>query len=137
MITASVSGSAENSFSASMNVVADQRVTPDADARRLPHADAGQLVNRFVGQRTAFRDDANSSFLADVSWNDAGLRLPRRDHTGAIGPDEPRFLPSMKVKARSMSTTGMPSVMQTASGKPGVGRFHHGVGRKWRRHEDH
>ena len=37
---------------------------------------------------------------------------------GQFGPTSRVFLPSMKVKARSMSTTGMPSVMQTASGIP-------------------
>ncbi len=37
---------------------------------------------------------------------------------GQFGPTSRVFFPFMNVKARSMSTTGMPSVMQTASGMP-------------------
>ena len=36
-----------------------------------------------------------------------------------------------------MSSVGMPSVMQTTTRDAGVGRFHHRVGGKRRRHEDH
>ena len=37
----------------------------------------------------------------------------------------------------TMSSTGMPSVMQTMSAMPGVGRLEDRVGRERRRHEDH
>src|ERR1041385_3852134 len=59
---------------------ADERIAADADARRLAHADLRQLVDRFVGERTALRDDADTPFLADVARDDAGLRLSRGDH---------------------------------------------------------
>ena len=46
-------------------------------------------------------------------------------------------MPRTTASARIMSSVGMPSVMQTASGSAGVGRFHDRVGCKRRRHEDH
>ena len=67
MITASVSGSSANSFSASMCARADQRIAADADAGRLAEAEPRQLVDRFVGQRAALRHDADAAFLADVA----------------------------------------------------------------------
>src|SRR5689334_24918011 len=42
---------------------------------------------------TLFRsNNPDASFPTDVTRDDAGLRLPGRDHAGAIGPDEPRLL---------------------------------------------
>src|SRR5262245_23443905 len=44
----------------------DQRVATDPDAGRLPQSKAGQLVDRFVGERTALRDDPDPALLADM-----------------------------------------------------------------------
>jgi hypothetical protein len=46
---------------------ADQRIAADADARRLTHTDPRQLVNGFIGQRAALRDNPDAPFLTDVT----------------------------------------------------------------------
>ena len=56
---------------------------------------------------------------------------------GQFGPISLVFELRTTVSARIMSSVGMPSVMQTASGNAGVGRFHDRVGRARRRHENH
>src|SRR5262249_918019 len=53
----------------------DERIATDTDAGGLSETEASQLVNRFVGERAALRDDTDSALAADVSWNDAGLGL--------------------------------------------------------------
>ena len=117
--TASVSGSPAKSVSASMKRRADQRIAADADAGRLAQPEPGQLVNRFVGQRAALRHDADAAFLADVAGDDAGLRLARRDEARTVRADQPHLRPhGRRISARIMSSVGMPSVMQTASGSP-------------------
>ena len=57
---------------------------------RLAQPELRELMDRFVGQRAALRDDADAAFLADVAGDDAGLALARRDDAGAVRPDQPR-----------------------------------------------
>ena len=119
MMTASVSGSSANSFSASMCDVPISGSPPMPMHVRLAHAEPRELVDRFVGQRAALRDDADAPFLADVAGDDAGLRLARRDEPGQFGPTSRVAGASLRnVIARIMSSVGMPSVMQTTSARP-------------------
>ena len=90
MITASVSASAANSVKRVDEAGADQRIAADADARRLSHALLRQLVDRFVGQRAALRDDADAPLAADVAGDDARLALPGCDDARTVGSDQAR-----------------------------------------------
>jgi hypothetical protein len=62
MITASVSGSAANSVSASMKLVPISG-SPPMPMHVVCPCPARELVNRLVGQRAALRDDADAPFL--------------------------------------------------------------------------
>ena len=98
---------------------ADQRIAADADAGGLAHAEPRELVNRFVGQRAALRDDADAPFLADVPGMMPAFALPGRNQPGQFGPTS--RVPGRvfrNVIARIMSSVGMPSVMQTTSAMP-------------------
>ena len=52
----------------------------------------------------------------DVARHDADLALVGRDHARAVRPDQPRLRAARARLTRTMSSTGMPSVMHTTSG---------------------
>src|SRR5579863_6039130 len=52
-------------------------VATDANRGRLPDATRAELVNRLIRQRPRARNDANVSFLVNMSWHDADLALAR------------------------------------------------------------
>ena len=137
MMIASVSGSSWNRSIAVDKVRADDRIAADADARGLADAARRQLVDRLVGQRAGAGDDADVALLVDVPGMMPILHLPGEMMPGQFGPISRECLRLEEAPTRTMSSAGMPSVMQTMSGMPGVGRFHDGVGRGRRRNEDH
>ena len=131
-----VSGSAWKSFEHVDEVGAVDRVAPDAHAGGLAEAALGELVDDLVGQRAAARDHAHVADLVDVARHDPDLGLARRDQARAVGADE---------AARGAGEEGLhPHHVRDrhALGDADderharVGRFHDGVGRGGRRHED-
>ena len=67
---------------------ARDRVAADADDRRVAEAALGQLVADLVGQRARARDDADVALLEERRRDDPDVGLARRQHAGAVGPDE-------------------------------------------------
>jgi len=113
MITASVSGSRLKRSSASKKVGSDNRIAADADGSRLPNAALRELMHCFVSQRARARDNADRSFFMNRSRHNSDFAFPGRDDSGTIGPisRERRFCRNSQ--AFTMSSVGMPSVMQT------------------------
>ena len=118
-------------------VHAAHRIAADADASALAQAVVGGLKYRLVGQRAGARHDAHPALLVDEARHDADLAFARGDDAGAIGADEPRLVARSAALTRTMSFTGMPSVMQTISSDAGVRRFENRIGRERRRHVNH
>ena len=104
---------------------------------RLAEPEPRQLVDRFVGQRAALRDDADAAFLADVAGDDAGLGLARRDEARAVRADEPRRRALLEERHRAHHVERRDAFGDADDERQaGVGGFHDGVGGKRRRHED-
>ena len=138
MMTASVSGSFWNSSSASMCVVPISGSPPMPMHVDWPEAAPRQLVDRFVGQRAALRDDADAAFLADVRGNDAGFALARRDDPRAVRADQPRVRMVLQERHRLEHVHDRNALGDADDERDArVGGFHDGVGGKRRRHEDH
>ena len=72
---------------------ATHRVATDPHTRALTKPKARGLEHGFVGQRARARHNADLAGLVDEARHNADLRLPRRDHTGAVRSDEPRGIP--------------------------------------------
>src|SRR3954469_21477759 len=68
----------------------DDRVAPDAHAGALADAVLGELVDHFVGERSASRDESDPPRRADVAGNDSDFGLAWRDQAGTVGADQPR-----------------------------------------------
>jgi hypothetical protein len=92
------------------------RVAADADGRGLAEAGVGGLEHGFIGQGARARDDADRAFekiepgmMPILHW--FGVRTP-----GQFGPIRRDLLPCRAFFTRTMSSTGMPSVMQMISG---------------------
>ena len=117
MMIDSVSGSARNISSMSMNSVPLTGSPPMPDRRRLAEAHLGGLEHRLIGKRAGARDNAHRALLEDVARHDADLALVRASarpgswarSAATSSRDSERF-------TLTMSATGMPSVMQTISG---------------------
>ena len=56
--------------------------------------------------------------LMDVAGHDADLAFAGRDDARAVRADQAGLRPGSARFTRTMSSTGMPSVMQTTSGTP-------------------
>ena len=97
---------------------ADDRVAADADRRRLADAALRELIDRLIGQRAGARDDADVPSL----WMRPGmmpiLALPGEMTPGQLGPMRRDLECLSTLQTRTMSIIGMPSVMQTISGRP-------------------
>ena len=65
------------------------------------------------------------------------LHLPGEITPGQFGPTRRDFEFFSAAATRTMSSAGMPSVMQMTSGNLGVERFENGVRGIWRRNENH
>ena len=118
MTMASVPGSSLNSSSASVWLVPMIGSPPMPMQVRLADAERGELRDRLVGQRAAAAHDADRAAHVDVAGHDADLALlAGRDDARAVGADEAR-LAVLRHAAQTftMSSVGMPSVMQTTSG---------------------
>ncbi len=114
------------------------RVAADADAGGLAEAGGRGLRHRFVGQRARARDDADLAALVDMAGHDADLAFARGDDAGAVRADRGGSCEPCSARlTATMSSTGMPSVMQTTSSMLGVDRFEDRVGGEGRRHVDH
>ena len=85
------------------------RVAADADRGRLPEAELGELPDRFVGERSRARHDADAALLVDVAGHDADLDLVGRDDAGTVGAEQQRLLPLHAVRgSRSCRARGCP-----------------------------
>ena len=95
------------------------RVASDAHAGGLSDAQSGELPYRFVGERPAARDHAHVSAM----WMCPGimpiLKFSPGDMTpGQLGPMSVTGLPLRYRTTRTVSMTGMPSVMQAITDTP-------------------
>ena len=118
---------------------ADDRVAADPDARRLADARVGHRLDGLVGQRPRARDDADAPLAVDGARDDAHFRPTRRCRAGAVRADQPAPAARTTSTTGTMSSAGMPSVMQkivaipaatassTASGAPAAGTKMHDV----------
>ena len=93
-------------------------IATDAHAGRLSDAKGSQLANGLVGQGAGFRQDANVTSLVDVPGmipilHSSGVMTP-----GQFGPMSRTGRPSNSRRVRTMSRTGIPSVMQMTSRQP-------------------
>ena len=69
------------------------------------------------------------ALLVDVAGHDADLAFVGRDDAGAVRPDQPASCEPVSARFTvTMSSTGMPSVMQTMSGNLGVDRLEDRIG---------
>ena len=93
-------------------VGAVHRIAADADAGRWPRPDRRGLRHRLVGERAGARDDADLAALVDVARHDADLALAGVMTPGQFGPIRRELAPPSARFTRTMSSTGMPSVMQ-------------------------
>ena len=64
------------------------------------------------------------------------LLRPGEIKPGQFGPTRRAARPLSPLSTRSMSSVGIPSVMQTTTPTPRISRFQNGVGREGRRHEN-
>ncbi len=77
-------------------------------------------------------------FLVNAPRHDANLRLPRRNHSRAIRPDQPRLRVLQHAPTPSpCRCIGIPSVMQTISGTPASSASRMRIGSRRRRHKNH
>ena len=84
-----------------------------------PRPRARQLADRFISKRARARHDADPSFFMNMPGHDADLAFAGRDDAGAVRADHSRVALSRRYSfALTMSATGIPSVMQTTSGRP-------------------
>ena len=110
-----VSGSCEEHFQHIIVLGALDRVAADAHSEDLTQTQIGGLFHRLIRQRAGAGDNADRAALVDVARHDADFAGIRRDNAGAVRADQARFA---SIRARCtfiMSSTGMPSVMQTIS----------------------
>ncbi len=61
------------------------RITANAYAGRLSHAKTSQLIHRFIGQRAAARNHADTSLAMNMPGHDADLTLAGSNQAGTIG----------------------------------------------------
>src|SRR5271166_1354006 len=118
-------------------VCPDDRVATDTDGRRLPDAARRQLIHGFIRQRARARHDAHVAFLMNAGRHDADLAAAGRDNTRAVRPDQPRIL-RLQVLPR-LHHVERRNALRDAHDQRNtrVGRFHDGVRRTRRRHENH
>jgi hypothetical protein len=116
MMMPSVSSSAVEQLETSMKLV-PLTGSPPMPMQVVWPRPVAVAAHGLVGQRAGARDDADLAALVDVAGHDADLAFVGRDDAGAVRADQ-RGLGAL-ASARltlTMSSTGMPSVMQTISG---------------------
>lgn len=99
---------------------------PMPTPRALADAAAGQLPDRLVGQGSGARHHPDMSLLVDVPRRNANSAATHRISTfpresplpGQLGPIRRVLTPRIARFTRTMSTTGMPSVIAAASSSP-------------------
>ena len=102
------------------------RIAANADAGGLADVLRRELKHRFVGQRAGARDHADVAPLVNITGRNADaaaavgiLRLyPALRYRGSSGPTSRVRLPSIARFTRTMSRTGIPSVIATATSRP-------------------
>src|SRR5262249_59978193 len=62
------------------------RISSDADACRLAYAELGQLIDRFICESSAARDDSRAPFFVNVSRHNSYLAFARRDYARTVRP---------------------------------------------------
>ena len=93
------------------------RIAADAHCGGLAETLVGGLKDRLVGERAGARHDTDLARLEDVARHDADLALrPPVITPGQLGPISRDYGPASARLTFTMSSTGMPSVMQTISG---------------------
>ena len=94
-------------------------VSADSNTRGLADPQARKLSHGLVGQSAAPRDDADPAGLVDMAGHDADLATRAgRDDAGQLGPIRFTGLSRMYRTTGTVSSTGMPSVMQAITGIP-------------------
>src|SRR5262249_18322482 len=122
---------------------ADDRVAADADARRLRIAHRGELEHRFIGERAAAADDADSLLarsarLGNVAGHDTDLALAGSNHTGAVWADEPHAGLRLEEALRAGHVENRNALSDGDDGRDaGVSGLHDRVGGPDRRNEHH
>ena len=115
----------------------DDRVAADPDAGRLADAGVGHRLDRLVGQRPGAADDADPALAVDRARDDPDLGRARATwRPGSSGRSAARRPAGPPRPPATMSSAGMPSVMQKIVRDPGRGRLHDRVRRAGRRDED-
>jgi hypothetical protein len=99
-------------------IEATHRVAADADAGRLAESDVRRLEDGLVRQRPGTRDDPDLAGPVDEARHDADLAFPGVMTPGQFGPTRRLLPPASAAFTRTMSLTGMPSVMQTMRRMP-------------------
>ena len=94
-------------------------------------------MHGFIGERAGAGDDADRTLFVDAAGHDADLGFAGGDDAGAVRPDEGDGELLSKAQTFTISSVGMPSVMQTMSGNSRVLGFQDRIGRKRRRNENH
>src|SRR5262249_43896270 len=92
------------------------RVAADADSRRLAEALVGGLEHGFIGERARTGNDADRTLAEDRARHDADLAFFRRQDARAVRAEQSRLGAVRRALTRTMSMTGMPSVMQVMNG---------------------
>ena len=112
---------------------------PMPTAVDCPKPDVAQLPGGFISQRAALADQSHGAGIVNVTGHNADFRDARRDDAGTIRSDEAAVLVLAKYRldTRTMSSTGMPSVIADDQLDAGIGRFHNGIAAKRRRDENH
>src|SRR5205807_10600022 len=72
----------------------------------------------FVGECAAAADDADVSLLVNAAGHDADFAFTWRNDARAVGPMRRVFLKFTTEATRTISITGIPSVMHTTRGRP-------------------
>ena len=108
-----------NSASTSMKFMPRTGSPPMPTQVLCPSPLSRGLKHRLVGQRARARDDADAPLLVDEARHDADLAFAGGDDARAVRADEAASCSSLeRALTRTMSLTGMPSVMHTISSMP-------------------
>ena len=97
---------------------ADDGIPPDADARGLADAGVGELSDGLIGKRSGTRHHADGAETTISPEMIPTVALPGEMTPGQLGPSNRTPWSETNAWARVMSSTGMPSVMQTISWDP-------------------
>src|SRR3569623_1880237 len=113
------------------------RIAADTDTGALAEAVLRGLMHGFVGERAGARHDADAALLVNRARHDADLAFARRDHSRAVGADQPRIVRFQR--RLHLEHVDHRNALGDAydSSDAGVGGFQYRIGRVRCRHVDH